>query len=79
MYKPLAVLQKEERKCTFDFDATSGSLIINFPGLPQGIIVTRGNDTYLVNAGTTLNERDDIMVRMEKYTRPSSQHFMTVL
>lgn len=41
----------------------TGTVTIALPGLPDGVTVTRGTDTFFVDEGNTLLERNEVRVR----------------
>lgn len=42
--------------------STEGIITISLPGLPDGVNVTRSRDTFFVNDGNTLVERNEVRV-----------------
>lgn len=44
--------------------SAEGTITISLPGLPDGVNVTRSRDTFLVNDGQTLLERNEVRVSL---------------
>ena len=54
--------EEEEGEQAYGSNAALGTILVTLPGLPNGVKVTRNNDSFLIHAGTTINERDELMV-----------------
>ena len=50
-----------------DTPADTGRITVTLPGLSKGLNVWRSHDSYMIHAGTTLNEEDKIMVRQSQH------------